>query len=60
MEAIKAFAEPIAKAIVAAVVTAVTPILINAVAELEVVVIGLITAAATTIGVWAVPNKESA
>jgi hypothetical protein len=59
LEALKAWAEPIAKAIVAAVIPVVTPILIEVVADAEVFVVGLITAAATTIGVWAVPNKPS-
>lgn len=59
LERIKAVLEPIAKAVVALVVPIVVPILVDWVAEAETIVIGLITAAATAITVWAVPNKAA-
>lgn len=57
LKAVRAWAEPIAKALVAAVLPVVTPILVDVIADVELYVVGLLTAAVTAIGVWAVPNK---
>jgi len=47
----------VAKAITALALPLLTPLAVDAVASLEVWLLGVITAVVTAIGVWAVPNK---